>query len=87
MFGSVSLFCQSLRSRSKAKVKSSRCHFSTGAEWSKVVLGFAKYSKMSNETQIRYTLKKIIECASQGAFKIVVYVICWCFGRLGRLGV
>ncbi len=57
-----------LRSRSKVKVKgqghrfSSRCHFSTGAEWSIVVLGFAKYSKKSGETKIRYTLKNIIEC-------------------------
>ena len=52
-----------LRSRSKVKIQGqgqrlgSKCHFSTGAEWSIVVLGFAKYSKKSNETQIRYTLK------------------------------
>ncbi len=33
-------------------------HFSTGAEWSMLVLGFAKYSKRSSETQVSYTLKK-----------------------------
>ncbi len=37
---------------------SSRCHFSTGVEWSIVVLGFVKYNKKSYETLIRYTLKK-----------------------------
>ncbi len=36
----------------------SRCHFSTGAEWSILVLGFDKYSKRSSETQVSYTLKK-----------------------------
>ncbi len=44
--------------------------FSTGAEWSILVLGFAKYSKRSSETQVSYTLKNIIECSSQGAFKM-----------------
>ena len=71
---------------SKVKVKvrcqgqrlSSRSHFSTGAEWSIVVLGFAKYSIKSNETQVRYTLKKHHrELISRGvknnwAFKMVV---------------
>ncbi len=47
-----------------------------------MVLGFAKYSKKSGETQIRYTLKNIIE--SQGAFKMVGHVICW--DRLGVCG-
>ena len=68
---------------------SSICPFSTGAEWSivvlGVVLGFAKYSKKSNETQISYTLKNIIESSSPGAFKMVVYVIC-CLDRLGICG-
>ena len=44
---------------------------STGAEWSILVLGFAKYSKRSSETQVSYTLKNIIECSSQGAFKMI----------------
>ncbi len=51
-----------------------------------MVLCFAKYSKKSNETQIRYTLKNIIECSSQGAFKMVVYVICCFYDRLGVCG-
>ncbi len=46
----------------------------------------AKYSKKSNETQIRYTLKNIIESSSQGAFKIVAYLICCCFDRLRHRG-
>ena len=44
--------------------------FSTGAEWSILVFGFAKYSKRSIETQVGYTLNNIIECSSQGAFKM-----------------
>ena len=32
--------------------------FSTGAEWSILVLGSAKYSKRSSETQVGDTLKK-----------------------------
>ena len=32
--------------------------FSIGAEWSVLVLGFAKHSKRSGETQVSYTLKK-----------------------------
>ena len=32
--------------------------FSTSAEWSILVLGFAKYFKRSSETQVSYTLKK-----------------------------
>ncbi len=32
--------------------------FSTGAHWSILVLGFAKYSKRSSGTQVSYTLKK-----------------------------
>ncbi len=32
---------------------------------------FAKYSERSSETQVSYTLKKIIECSSQGAFEMV----------------
>ncbi len=43
----------------------------TGAEWSILVLGFAKYSKRSNKTKVSYTLKNIMECSSQGAFKMV----------------
>ncbi len=35
-----------------------------------VCLCFAKYSKRSSETQVSYTLKNIIECSSQGAFKM-----------------
>ena len=46
----------------------------TGAEWSILVLGFAKYSKRSTETQVSCTLKNITECSFQGAFKM--------FGRL-----
>ncbi len=52
--------------------------FSTGAEWSILVLGFAKYSKRSSETQVSYTLKKhhrvfISRSIQNGcAFKIVV---------------
>ncbi len=53
-------------------VQEKRCHFSTGAEWSILVLGFSKYSKRSSETQVSYTLKNIIECSSQGAFKMGV---------------
>ncbi len=30
----------------------------TGAEWSILVFGFAKYSKRSSETQVNYTLKE-----------------------------
>ncbi len=45
--------------------------FPTGAEWSILVLGFAMYSKRSSEKQVSYTLKNIIECSSQGAFKMV----------------
>ena len=37
--------------------------FSTGAE--------CKYSKRRSETQASYTLKNIIECSPQGAFKLV----------------
>ncbi len=62
-------------------------HFSTGAEWSIVVLGFAKYSQESNETQISCTLKNIKECSTHGEFKIVVYVICCCSGRLQPMGI
>ncbi len=66
---SVNSRSQGQRSRSKFKVKikgqgqrlSSRCHFSTGAEWSKVVFG------KSNEIQIRYTLKNIVVLISRGA--------------------
>ncbi len=48
-----------------------RSHLSTGAEWSILVLGFAKYSKRSSEIQVSYTLKNLIEFSSQGAFKMV----------------
>ncbi len=50
-------------------VRPSVCDFSTGAEWSIVVVGFAKYSKKSNEAQIRYTLKNIIERNLKGRSK------------------
>ena len=33
-----------------------RCHLSTGVQWSILVLGFAKYSKKSDE--VRYALMK-----------------------------
>ncbi len=38
-----------------------------------MILGFAKYSKMSNETQIRYTLKHHGVLISRGV-KMVVHV-------------
>ncbi len=43
----------------------------TGAEWSILVLGFAKYSKGPVKHKSATLLKNIVECASQGAFKIV----------------
>ena len=46
---------------------------------------FARYSKRSNKTQIRYTLKNI-ECTSRGAFKMIVNVICCYFNRLAICG-
>ncbi len=64
--------------RGQGQRLSSRCHFSTGVEWSIVVLGFAKYSKKSNEPQVRYTLKNhhrvfISRGVKNGlAFKMVV---------------
>ncbi len=81
--GQFKVKVQGQRSRSKIRL---RFHVSTGAEWSIMVLGFDKYSKKSNETQIRYTLKNIIECSSQGAFKMVAYLICCCFDRLRHRG-
>ena len=52
-----------LRSRSKVIVEVKfKMSFFTDAEWLILVLGFAKYSKKSGETQIRYTLINIIEC-------------------------
>ncbi len=52
-----------LRSRSKVKFKISFSY------WRRVVLGLAKYNKKSSETQVRYTLKNIIGCSSQGHSK------------------
>ncbi len=43
----------------------------TGAEWSILVLGFAKYSKSPVKHKSATLLKNIIECSSQGAFKMV----------------
>ena len=43
----------------------------TGTEWSILVLGFAKYSKRSIETQVSYALKNIIEGSSQVSVKMV----------------
>ncbi len=56
---------------------SSRCHFlmaRSGQQW------YLAQSPMKHKSG---TL--IIECSSQGAFKMVVYVIC-CFDRLGVCG-
>ncbi len=58
MFGSIRLSALSRLNRltfvcpSSLQGLSSSCHFSTGAEWSIVVLGFAKYSKKSKEIQV-----------------------------------
>ncbi len=57
---------QGQSSRSKVKFKMS--FFYWHGE-SIMVLGFCKYSKKSNEAQIRYTLKKTIECNLKGHSK------------------
>ncbi len=78
-FGSVRVFvcvfvCPSSpvpRSRGDNTFSSVHPSVRTGVEWSILVLGFAKYSKRSSEMQVSYTLNKnIIECASQGPFKM-----------------
>ena len=57
MFGSICpSLCPPVSDHSQGQRLRSRSHFSTGVEWSIVVLGFANYSKKSGEIQIRYTV-------------------------------
>ncbi len=56
--------------RVKGLVKGLDVIFPTGAEWSIMLLGFAKYSKKSKEIQTRHTLKNVIQCSSQALIEL-----------------